>query len=53
VNISRVVFASARADLLERIRRSSFLFTLGLALYFGYLAAIGRLMLRVGEVRGI
>jgi hypothetical protein len=53
VNISRVVFASARADFLERIRRYSFLFTLGLALYFGYLAAVGQLMLRVGEFRGI
>jgi hypothetical protein len=53
VNISRVVFASARADFLERIRRYSFLFTLGLALYFGYLAAVGKLMLRVGEFRGI
>ena len=53
MNISRVVFASARADFLERIRRYSFLFTLGLALYFGYLAAVGKLMLRVGEFRGI
>jgi hypothetical protein len=53
VNIPRVVFASARADFLERIRRYSFLFTLGLALYFGYLAAVGQLMLRIGEFRGI
>ena len=53
MNISRVLFASARADFLERIRRYSFLFTLGLALYFGYLAAVGKLMLRVGEFRGI
>jgi hypothetical protein len=53
VNIPRVVCASAQADFLERIRRYSFLFTLGLALYFGYLAAVGKLMLRVGEFRGI
>ena len=53
MNIPRVVCASAQADFLERIRRYSFLFTLGLALYFGYLAAVGKLMLRVGEFRGI
>jgi len=53
VNIPRVVFASARADFLERIRRYSFLFTLGLALYFGYLAAIGRIMLRLNDTRGV
>jgi hypothetical protein len=53
VNVSRVVLASARADFLERIRRYSFLFTVGLALYFGYLATIGRIMLRVGDARGV
>ncbi len=53
MNISRVVYASARADFLERIRRYSFLFTLGLALYFGYLATIGRIMLRLGDTRGV
>ena len=53
VNVPRVLLASARADFLERIRRYSFLFTLGLALYFGYLAAVGRIMLRLGETRGI
>ena len=53
MNTPRVVFASARADFLERIRRYSFLFTLGLALYFGYLAAAGQMMLRVGEFRGV
>ncbi len=53
MNASRVVFASARADFLERIRRYSFLFTLGLALYFGYLAAVGRIMLRLGDTRGV
>ena len=48
-----VVLAAARADFLERVRRYSFLFTLGLALYFGYLATVGRLTLRVGDSRGI
>ena len=48
-----VVLAAARADFLERVRRYSFLFTLGLALYFGYMATVGRLTLRVGDSRGI
>ena len=53
MNTPRVVFASARADFLERVRRYSSLFTLGSALYFGYLATVGKLMLRIGELRGI
>jgi hypothetical protein len=53
VNTLRVVFASARADFFERVRRYSFLFTLGSALYFGYLATVGKLMQRIGELRGI
>jgi len=48
-----VVLAAARADFLERVRRYSFLFTLGLALYFGYMATVGRLTLRIGDSRGI
>ena len=48
-----VVMAIARADFLERIRRYSFLFTLGFALYLGYLATSGKLMLQVGHMRGI
>jgi len=50
---ARLVLAAARADFLERVRRYSFLFTLGLALYFGYMATVGRLTLRVGDSRGI
>lgn len=53
MNHAHVIYASARADFLERIRRYSFLFTLGFALYFGYLATVGRLTLRVGDTRGI
>jgi hypothetical protein len=48
-----VILAIARADFLERIRRYSFLFTLGFALYLGYLATTGNLVLQVGHVRGI
>ena len=48
-----VIWAIARADFLERVRRYSFLFTLGFALYLGYLAISGNLVLQVGHVRGI
>ncbi len=47
------VSAIARADFLERVRGYSFLFTLGFALYLGYLATAGKLMLRLGHMRGI
>lgn len=43
----------ARADFLERVRRYSFLITLLFAMYFGYLAATGKIMLRVGNMRGV
>lgn len=48
-----VILAIARADFLERVRRYSFLFTLGLALYLGYLTISGNLVLQVGHARGI
>jgi hypothetical protein len=47
------VVAIARADFLERVRRYSFLFILGFALYLGYLATAGNLVLQVGNMRGI
>jgi hypothetical protein len=55
IGVSRAtaVSAIARADFLERVRRYSFLFTLGFALYLGYLATTGKLMLRLGHMRGI
>lgn len=49
----RVLYHLARADFLERVRRYSFLFTLAMAVYFGYLAVAGRIMLRLGNIRGI
>ncbi|PYQ12503.1 MAG: hypothetical protein DMH00_06015 [Acidobacteria bacterium] len=48
-----MVFAIARADFLERVRRTSFLFTLLLAVYLGYAAATGKIALRLGEYRGV
>ncbi len=53
MSAARVVLAAAKADFLERVRRYSFLFTLGLALYFGFLATVGKLTLRVGDSRGV
>jgi hypothetical protein len=49
----RVLYYLARADFLERARRYSFLVTLGFALYFGYLAAVGKIVLQVGHSRGV
>ena len=53
MSTASIVLAAAKADFLERVRRYSFLFTLGLALYFGYMATVGKLTLRVGDSRGI
>ena len=52
-NQGAVILAIARADFLERVRRYSFFFTLGFALYLGYLTISGNLVLQVGHVRGI
>ena len=49
----RVLYHIARADFLERVRRYSFLVTLFLALYLGYIASIGKLEIRFGNFRGI
>jgi hypothetical protein len=47
-----VVFAIARADFLERVRRYSYLITLLFAVYLGYAAGTGRISLRLGDYRG-
>ena len=48
-----VLLELVHADFLERVRRYSFLVTLSCAMYFGYLAATGKIMLRVGNMRGV
>jgi hypothetical protein len=48
-----MVYHLARADFLERVRRYSFLFIMGISLYFGYAAATGQLVMRVNESRGV
>ena len=47
-----VVYAIARADFLERVRRYSYLLTLLFAVYLGYAAGTGRISLRLGDYRG-
>jgi hypothetical protein len=53
MNGRRALYQAARADFLERVRRYSFLVTLGVAAYLAYAAFTGRLSLRVHESRGI
>jgi hypothetical protein len=49
----RVVYAIARADFLERVRRYNYLITLLFAVYLGYAAGTGRISLRLGDYRGV
>jgi hypothetical protein len=49
----RAIYAMARADFLERVRRYSFLITLLFAVYLGYAAATGKIALRLGDYRGV
>jgi len=49
----RIVYAIARADFLERVRRYSYLITLLFAVYLGYAAGTGRISLRLGDYRGV
>jgi hypothetical protein len=47
-----MIYHLARADFLERVRRYSYLVTLGMAVFLGYQAAIGNITLRLNEYRG-
>ena len=49
----RVIFAIARADFLERVRRYSFFLTLLFAVYLGYATARGQISLQLDEYRGV
>lgn len=53
MNAPRAIFAIARADFIERVRRYSFLLTLLFAVFLGYLAATGRITLHLGDYRGV
>lgn len=48
-----LLFSLLRADFLERTRRYSFLITLGLVLWLGYLCANGTITLRLGNYHGV
>lgn len=52
MNQARIIYHLARADFLERVRRYSYLITLGLAVFLGYQAAVGNIVLRLNEYRG-
>jgi hypothetical protein len=53
VSAPRAIFAIARADFLERVRRYSFLLTLLFAVFLGYGAASGRIAVHLGDYRGV
>lgn len=53
MNSLRVLYQMARADFLERVRRYSFLVTLAFAVYLGYSAYSGRVVMRLGDYRGV
>jgi hypothetical protein len=53
MNNRRVLFHLVKADFLVRVRRSSFLWTLGLAIFLGYETFAGKIQLNLGDYRGI
>ena len=53
MNSLHVLYQMARADFLERVRRYSFLVTLAFAVYLGYSAYSGRVVMRLGDYRGV
>jgi hypothetical protein len=50
---ARSIYAVARADFLERVRRYSFLVTLSFAVFLGYATAKGKISLQLEEYRGV
>jgi hypothetical protein len=53
VRVARALFAIARADFLERVRRYSFLVTLAATAWLGWLVVQGHVTLRIGSYAGI
>ena len=53
MSVARSIYAVARADFLERVRRYSFLLTLLFAIFLGYAAATGRIAVHLGDYRGV
>ena len=50
---ARVLYHLMRADFLERVRRYSFLITLGLAVWLGWAVSTGKLKLWISDTRGL
>jgi hypothetical protein len=50
---ARILYHVALADFLERVRRYSFLITLGFAVYLGYLGATGQIFLNLGKYQAV
>lgn len=49
----RSLYHMVRADFLERVRRYSFLLTMGFSVYLGYAVYSGQMVLRLDEYRGV
>ena len=50
---SRALYHMVRADFLERVRRYSFLLTLGFSVYLGYAVYAGQITLQLDKYRGV
>jgi len=53
MNRSRVLYHMVRADFLERVRRYSFLLTLGFSVYLGYAVYARQIVLQLDSYRGV
>lgn len=53
ISTVRVLAAIARADVLERVRRHSFLVTLAAAAWLGWLVVQGKVTMRLGDYAGV
>ena len=53
MSLSRVLYHMVRADFLERVRRYSFLLTLGFSVYLGYAMYSGQINMQLGSYHGV
>lgn len=53
MNTARILYHLVKADFLERVRRYSFLLTLGFACYLAYAAGTGQIVLRLDTYQGV
>jgi hypothetical protein len=53
MNRARALYQMVRADFLERVRRYSFLLTLGFSVYLGYAVYAGQVTLQFDKYRGV